>query len=495
VKIRVAEQRDAIAGLATATPHAGGAEQGAGRPAGAARPWRTHARSCAYLTTVAVGCALVLASFYPGYMSADSLDQLGQARQWVFSDHHPPLMTTLWGLLDRLWPGPSGIVLFHNVCFWSAAALISSLAFRRAVVAVLATLLIGLAPPVFALLGTAWKDVGFACALLLAVALLMLAERTAKRRWIGAAAFFLLYAFSVRHDGGLAVLPVCLWAGALLVPDARGEGMFQPHVLLKGVVAGTALFAALAAVDLTLTRVVVRASRSYPDQVVLVYDLAYLSLLDRQWLLPEGTVEPTQIDHRFAELQKIFDGYDCWSHYCFAMLEFFPRTADSGRIARLRAQWWMEIPRHFKGYLRMKVKLARFGYSFRVGGVAYPFHTGVDPNSLGVSFRETLLNRAVMSSLAAVRNSVLFQAWIYLGALLLLLAFLLIAGPRRHFGPWMVGLGALAKDLVYLVWWPGYDFRYHWWTMLCVLIVPLLLLAERRHAPREPPQPEGSAPA
>jgi hypothetical protein len=100
-----------------------------------------------------------------------------------------------------------------------------------------------------------------------------------------------------------------------------------------------------------------------------------------------------------------------------------------------------------------------------------------------------------MSSLAAVRNSVLFQAWIYLGALLLLLAFLLIAGPRRHFGPWMVGLGALAKDLVYLVWWPGYDFRYHWWTMLCVLIVPLLLLAERRHAPREPPQPEGSAPA
>src|SRR5207237_8726725 len=68
------------------------------------------ARSCAYAGAVAVGCALVLATFSPAYRSADWLDQLRQARQWTFSDHHPPLMTMLWALLHRLWPGPSGIV-------------------------------------------------------------------------------------------------------------------------------------------------------------------------------------------------------------------------------------------------------------------------------------------------------------------------------------------------------------------------------------------------
>ena len=145
-------------------------------------------------------------------------------------------MTMLWALLDRLWPGPSGIVLLQNLCFWSAAALLSSLAFRRTASAVVATFLIGLAPPVFALLGTAWKDVGFACSLLLAVALLLLAERTAERRWIAAAIPPLFYAFSVRHEGKLAVFPVCLWAAALFAPDDGSTPRFGRPAIRRAIV-------------------------------------------------------------------------------------------------------------------------------------------------------------------------------------------------------------------------------------------------------------------
>jgi urea transporter len=168
-----------------------------------------------YAAVVAAGCVLVLASFYPGYMSADSLDQLGQARQGMLNDHHSPVMTMLWAFLDRLWPGPQGIVLFHNVCFWSGTAILCGLAFRRMTFAILATFSMGLAPPIFALLGTAWKDVGFGCSLLLAVALLALAERTGRPRWILASVPLLFYAISVRHDGIVGVFPVCLWAGTL----------------------------------------------------------------------------------------------------------------------------------------------------------------------------------------------------------------------------------------------------------------------------------------
>ena len=241
---------------------------------------------------------------------------------------------------------------------------------------------------------------------------------------------------------------------------------------------------------------VVRANRAYPEQVGLVYDLAYLSLLDGHWLLPEGTVEPRRVDRRFAELRSTFDRYDCWSKYCFVMLEFFPGTDDPDRIAQLRRQWRKEILRHLKSYLQMKVKLARIDYSFGTGEVLYAFHPGVDPNSLGVTLRATALNTSVMSFLNAIRNSVLFQAWVYLAALLAVLAGVLITNPRRHLDVLFVGLGALAKDLVYLVWWPSYDFRYHFWTVICVLAIPLMLLARnrdsRRAASPEEPVPDGT---
>jgi hypothetical protein len=98
--------------------------------------------------------------------------------------------------------------------------------------------------------------------------------------------------------------------------------------------------------------------------------------------------------------------------------------------------------------------------------------------------KASALNTAVTSCLQALRNSLFFRAWIYVGALLLALAGVLATNPLRHLDVLLVALGALAKDLVYLLWWPGSDFRYHWWTVLCVLVIPLMLLARRRESAR-----------
>ena len=57
------------------------------------------------------GFALAVAAFYPGYMSPDSTSQLMQARAWDFTDWHPPLMAALWGLVDRVFPGPAGMLV------------------------------------------------------------------------------------------------------------------------------------------------------------------------------------------------------------------------------------------------------------------------------------------------------------------------------------------------------------------------------------------------
>jgi hypothetical protein len=55
---------------------------------------------------VLVGIIVTVAIFYPGYLSPDSLVQLSQGRSGVFNDWHPPVMSWLWGIFDRMIPGP-----------------------------------------------------------------------------------------------------------------------------------------------------------------------------------------------------------------------------------------------------------------------------------------------------------------------------------------------------------------------------------------------------
>src|SRR6188474_2134079 len=47
----------------------------------------------------------------PGFMAADSGDQLNQARTGQYNDAHPVLMALLWRYTDRVLPGPLGILV------------------------------------------------------------------------------------------------------------------------------------------------------------------------------------------------------------------------------------------------------------------------------------------------------------------------------------------------------------------------------------------------
>src|SRR5687767_2684643 len=77
------------------------------------------------------GLAVTVAVFYPGYMSPDSISQLMQGRRGLYSDWHPPVMAWVWGMVDRVVAGAAGMLMLHNVLFWSALAVVACLRFRR----------------------------------------------------------------------------------------------------------------------------------------------------------------------------------------------------------------------------------------------------------------------------------------------------------------------------------------------------------------------------
>src|SRR5438270_9612044 len=67
------------------------------------------------LLIVMLGITFTVYCYYPGNMSSDSLDQYTQGRTGMFNDWHPPVMSYLWSLMDKVIPGPAGMLIFNNV--------------------------------------------------------------------------------------------------------------------------------------------------------------------------------------------------------------------------------------------------------------------------------------------------------------------------------------------------------------------------------------------
>jgi hypothetical protein len=111
-----------------------------------------------------------------------------------------------------------------------------------------------------------------------------------------------------------------------------------------------------------------------------------------------------------------------------------------------------------------------------------------------VSLHQSALNAWVMKALHALKDTWVFRAWVYCVVLLVWLAATVALGLRQHHGAFLVGAGALAKELLYLLWWPGFDFRYHWWTVITVMLMPMMVIPVLIRRKGSAPARDGSHP-
>ncbi len=187
--------------------------------------------------------------WFPGFMTSDSIDQLGQAARFSFANFHPAFHTiTIWAV-TRLWDSP-GAVTFVQVLV--ATGLLALVARRLAALGVPVWLAAGsmvvvAAVPMVAITTiTIWKDVPYTLALTWAFTelLAMAADRTAfwDGRWgpfrLGTALGLVML---FRHNGWITVLFVLV---ALVVGFRRRLAGLVPlvgAVLGVGIVLGAAV--------------------------------------------------------------------------------------------------------------------------------------------------------------------------------------------------------------------------------------------------------------
>lgn len=413
-----------------------------------------------------LGLALVLAAFWPGYLSWDSAWQWWQARTGELDPVHPPVMVRIWQLARLVLPDPGGMLLLQCLAWWAAMAgfaqALGGGAWRR----VLTVWGLGAWPALLALLPHLWKDIWMLALFAGAVACLATDLRTPRRGWRLGALALLAAGCAFRHNALPAALPLLAWVAWREWPG-RPLRVAMASLALAGGLHLAALLANLAPGA--------RDTPVWPG--IAMWDIAAVSIAEDRVLFPPDWVEPglTVDDLRrdfspFVNVPSFESGQLRLNYY----YDYTP-----AQYAQLRDTWLSLPVDHPRAYFshRGEVMAALLG----LRQAAQPDYQVLQPamvplrDNPAVAPPAGALHRALQPRLDALVDTPVFAGWIY-GALAA--GVLVFCALRRRDGG--DGLGAavaasgllLALPLFLLA--PSADFRYLGWLVAASLMASAL---------------------
>jgi hypothetical protein len=226
----------------------------------------------------AAGFTLSIVVFYPGVMNYDARYIYSDTAVGKFGDWQSPLMGWLWSVVDPIAPGPASIFLVIAASYWLGFALLALAVARRAGRLALIVPLLALSPPAFAFVGMIWRDVLFACAWLLAAALVFAAAESRRPVRLPAQAIALgLLAFGVLLRPN-AILAAPILAAYVIWPQRfvlrRAALLYPPTVVVLFVLIQVIYYG------------IFDAMRQKPWHQVMVFDLGGITHLTKQNQFP-----------------------------------------------------------------------------------------------------------------------------------------------------------------------------------------------------------------
>lgn len=440
-------------------------------------------------------CAIfTVVVYYPGYMSPDSVAQLGSARTGVVDNVMPPLMSYIWAVTDKVLPGPAGMLILNNAIFWFSLASISFLVLARTVWRLAFVSFAGFWPPTYGSIGTIWKDVGMQVFLLAALAAILFARRR-RRIWpLFVSSIFMFVAAGYRHNGVAAVVPMM----ALVILELKTllpERLRRLDAALRKHALGLAFYVGVYVVWLgiimqALTFVYTfRVSDAKLWSGALIFDLVGISVQQNTNYLPpyydpdgqltvsdlKGIYSPLHANSMIDPGSRKMLGIANPSEKSIRMIALTPAQAQD-----LQMRWFTVVVDNFGSYLHNRLITAGKLLVVEEHQPWYPYVTGIDANPFGLKFQPSLLNSEVMKIIQmSAFSTPIYSAWFYY----VIVALCMFASFFWDFA-YAHAIQLLAASVffyllsIFMFGMSG-DFRYNVWALTCAYLCPVLLCAGR----------------
>ncbi|BDG01732.1 hypothetical protein [Anaeromyxobacter oryzae] len=439
-------------GAAGALPAAGAPASAPAWSSGMAALARDEAARAALLRVLVVGWSLaVFAAYQPGLMTPDSIGQYWQGIHWYFGTWAPPLGSMLSGLAGKLAGSPWPLFLAQVVALPAGMAALV----RRPGHAPVATLAVFVAflvaPPVWGIANTLYKDVWMVVPLVFAVVAL-------RRGHPVAAAVAAVIAALLRYNAIFAVVPLLVPMTAQLARTRVGRA-----------VAGAAVIAACLVVPPAVARAV-RAIDEWPLGSLLVYDLAGIEV-ERPDLFAGSVLAK---DVSLEELRALYSPYTGAPLFWEPNRRTIQKDLLPARRAQLEAEWLHTLPKAWKEYLRHRVRVFEAQLALQRGPVFLPFQLDIEANPWGFDVPKAGAAWRIAERVRhRLKDTPLFRGWLWL-ALSAAGCIAAAALRREKLAAWVAASG-LAYTLAYAVIGVAADFRYVYWTVITVFITAMLL--------------------
>lgn len=403
-------------------------------------------------------------SYYPGWMSPDSIAQYSEAKSGLYNDWHPPLMAWWWGMLLNLWDGPQPILIQNLLFYWGGWGLLAWWAKKRIGVLAIAIPLVGLWPGVSFPLGQIWKDIWFAVPLLyLWMMLLNIEEEDRKlsttERFIGL--FCIMLSISAKTNGIVSLPFLAFYWSTLEIKVGKNitgrRITFTGALLLIGIGVPLAIS----------TQLPIRNTNSF--QYTQVYDLLAISVAENENFLPKYVKEKiNSIDladlYVIGNNNKLF--YDSFGNLT---------TTNPQDLSELNSLWISTILSHPTPYVRHRwanfLSLLRFGEP-HPATVAAPV---IVDNKFGLVARANIFSSYLGETVNT--HPWIYFPWIYMVLFLNFAFFALLLKKNVRFVA-LLSISTIAFVAPHLAITPGADYRYLYYAYICTIVLIVFCLVQ-----------------
>lgn len=421
-----------------------------------------------------LGFAASSTSFFPGFMSPDSLLQYSQSVSGKFGDWHPPAMAGLWRVFIAF-KSPAPMLLLQEMLLWGSLIAIAK-NFKKIKHHNL-VFLVGVVPWVSNFSGVIWKDVWMAVLFLLGTVFALMVDdhRTRSTLFlISGCALSAIASVLFRHNGIFSAVPFFIFVSINIIERSKTQRL-NKQIILPLVVVSWVLTSVF--INQIIDYKILKSTHDHPENAFMIDDLLRLSQEKGVSLLPGISMQALK------ECENFLSGEDPYSGK-ISCLQKNPDWLQSRLATRSLYREWI------KGVLAQpveyfKFRILNFAFFLKSPGEKpwYFWHPGIDTNQYGFyagNNQLTKLNSAYVHIFAYVVPFV-FAPYFWLAVNIYLLYFV----SNRRFKYENVTKVLLWSSLLNFVSLfmaaGGADVRYIYWSSMACSLVVILLLMHKHH--------------